>query len=213
MHARFESLLWARSDDWPLRATSSATVRLADAEFRAQIDVNGHERPRVLWSGGTARVLLGSHLSENERYNRVIRKTPALRIQMCPALQTCSHVADLPLLLSLRAGVRILGRANYQKSAYLEPIPNRIACNPTNGIALGITENDAKLAMVSRLSELVREFDQFLPDVVGFTFRHIVVNAVFHVGETIRFFREVDNCCGQEVTFLPTSRPCQQRLA
>ena len=36
-------LLWARSDVWPLSTVSSATVRLADARLRRQIDVNGHK--------------------------------------------------------------------------------------------------------------------------------------------------------------------------
>ena len=62
----------------------------------------------------------------------------------------------------------------------LEPIPNRVARNPANGVALVVTENDAKLAIVSRLRELVREFDQLSLDVVGFAPRHVVVNAVFH---------------------------------
>ncbi len=69
------------------------------------------------------------------------------------------------------------------QNAYLEPIPDRVADYPTNRVAFRITENDAKLAIIARFSELIREFDQFLLNVVGFALRHVVVNAVFHMAK------------------------------
>jgi hypothetical protein len=78
------------------------------------------------------------------------------------------------------------------QDAYLQPVPNGVACNPANSVAYVVAESDAKLAIVSWLSELVRELDQFSPDVFGFALRHVVVKAVFHTRDPIRFVLKVN---------------------